>query len=156
MIKWFLRSKSFVWFSKNELFDKFLRRSKKNMFHCPRNFSGVNMIIFYHPRWFILWLQSSKVFLQRSKFDLTNENFQISWKFDISQILISMSFENDRHGFGKVRHHTFQKYYLLSDSLKLLKWYHITQYIIKYQKIWFFIKFKYKIYLSNLSESLNK
>ena len=45
-----------------------------------------------------------------------------------------MSYENDRRGFGKVKGHTFSKYYLLSDSLKLLKWSHIIQYINQYQK----------------------
>ena len=35
--------------------------------------------------------------------------------------MIQTSYEDSRHGFEKLRCHTFQKCYLLSDSLKLLK-----------------------------------
>ena len=68
-------------FSKNGDFDKFLRRSKKNIVQCERNFSVVNMIIIYHPRWFMSWLKSSKFFSHKSKFG------SHKWKFSNMMVL---------------------------------------------------------------------
>ena len=58
--------------------------------------------------------------------------------------------------FWKVQKSYFSKNHLLSDSLKLLKWFYIIHDSMKFWKFWIFIKCKYKNHLMNLSESLNR
>ena len=78
----------------------------------------------------------------------------MSWK--IRFFIDTQTCEINRHGFGKFRSHTFQQIHLLSDLIKLLKWFYVIQYSMKFCKIWIFIKCKYKNHLINLSGSLNR